>query len=103
MYQVPTHSKAVIGQWAEALASRFSCTVETVTGQSNRWLSFPNATVRVVLMDDSHIEFKYAFHLVSEAQRSIAVFTEHCGHHVLPYHEAKVFVDGALVYEQQDR
>jgi hypothetical protein len=31
---------------------------------------------------------------------SIALFTEHCGHHVFPYHEARVFSNGVLAYEK---
>ncbi|WP_186411810.1 hypothetical protein [Candidatus Propionivibrio aalborgensis] len=52
-------------------------------------------------MDDSQVEFKYAFFIVSETRKAIAVFTEHCGHHVFPYHEARVFREGLLSYEQQ--
>jgi hypothetical protein len=100
MYPVPRHSKTVITEWADDLASRFGCSAQVVQGQSVQWLSFPSETVRIELMDESCIEFKYSFHLVNEGKRSIAVFTEHCGHHVFPYHEARVFVNGALVYEQ---
>lgn len=46
------------------------------------------------------MQFERAFHIVSEAKRAIAVFTEHCGHHVFPYHDAKVYRDGLLVYAQ---
>ena len=34
------------------------------------------------------------FALVSEELKAIAVFTEHCGHHVYPYHEAKAIRRG---------
>jgi uncharacterized OB-fold protein len=50
-------------------------------------------------MDGSVVQFANAIHIVSEAKRAIAVFTEHCGHHVFPYHEAKVHCNGELVYE----
>lgn len=52
-------------------------------------------------MDGSLVEFKYAFALVSEERKAIAVFTEHCGHHVYPYHEAKVYEAGRLVYANE--
>jgi hypothetical protein len=52
-------------------------------------------------MDGSFAEFRYAFALVSEHRRAIAVFTEHCGHHLFPYHEARVVMDGKVTYEQR--
>lgn len=51
-------------------------------------------------MDGSIVQFEWAFQIASEAKRAIAVFTEHCGHHVYPHHEAKVYRDGLLVYAQ---
>jgi hypothetical protein len=60
----------------------------------------PRDTVHVVLMDGSAVTFKYAFFLVSEEKRAIAVFTEHCGNHVFPWHEATVSIDGRLVFRQ---
>jgi len=65
-------------------------------------MSYPIETVRVELMDGSLVEFKYAFALISEELKAIAVFTEHCGHHVLPFHEAKVFQAGRLIYAQSE-
>ena len=64
-------------------------------------IQFPDETVRVELMDESVVEFKHALFIVSEEKKAIAVFTEHCGHHVLPFHEAKVFVDGQARYVQE--
>lgn len=63
-------------------------------------MNFPIESVRVELMDGSVVEFRYAFALISEEWKAVGVFTEHCGHHVLPYHEAKVFQAGTLVYAQ---
>ncbi len=101
MYPIPQHSKQVVVEWAEELAARFGCSAQAIHERSDRLLSFPSETVRVELMDGSSVEFKYAFHIVGEPRRAIAIFTEHCGHHVLPYHEAKVFLNGVLAYEQQ--
>jgi hypothetical protein len=85
-------------EWAEELAARFGVTVEAFTANPTRLLDFPAETVRVDLMDGSRVEFRWAFAIVSESRRAIAVFTEHCGHHVFPSHEAKVFRDGVLAY-----
>lgn len=51
-------------------------------------------------MDRSVVQFHYAFFIVSESKRAIAVFTEHCGNHIFPYHASKIYRDGELVYEQ---
>ena len=64
-------------------------------------MDYPIDGVRVELMDGSQVEFKYAFALVSEELKTIAVFTEHCGHHVYPYHEAKVYQAGHLLYANE--
>lgn len=51
-------------------------------------------------MDGSAVQFNYAIYIASETKKAVGVFTEHCGNHLYPYHEAKVYRDGALVYEQ---
>ncbi len=56
-------------------------------------------TVKVELWDGSVVELNNAFYLVSEPKQVIVLFTEHCGHMLLPRHDSKVFVDGVLVYE----
>ena len=71
-----------------------------VLAKARPWFEFPHGTLRVELMDGSTVQFKYAVFVVGEAKRAIAVFTEHCGNHIFPYHKAKVFRDDLLVYEQ---
>jgi hypothetical protein len=46
--------------------------------------------LRIILMDGSMVRFRYAFAIESETKRAIAVFTEHCGYHVFPHHEAVI-------------
>lgn len=58
----------------------------------------PPGTVRIEFMDQSCVEFWYAIFIVSESKRAIAVFTEHCSHHLYPYLDAKIYRDGKLVY-----
>ncbi len=41
-------------------------------------------------MDGSFVQFEHAFHVVNAQKFAIAVFTEHCGYHVFPFHEAEV-------------
>jgi hypothetical protein len=100
-YPVPRLAKQLVEEWAEDLAAQTGRAVEELR-ENHELLDFPNGVLRIELMDQSAVEFHSAFHIVSERRRAIAVFTEHCGHHVFPYHEAKVFRNGALVYEQRD-
>ena len=99
-YPVPRLSAQIIQEWASELAARYGCAVEAFLAKSNHVIFFPSQTLRIELMDESVVEFKYAFALVSEARRTIAVFTEHCGHHVFPHYQTKVFCDGTQVYAQ---
>lgn len=99
-YPVPRMSAQIIQEWAEELAVRYGCTVETFMAKPGHLIFFPSQTLRIELMDGSAVEFNYAFALVSEARRTVAVFTEHCGHHVFPHHQAKVLCNGVLLYAQ---
>jgi hypothetical protein len=85
-------------EWAAELAARFEVPVEAFVASPADFMRFPLETVRVELMDGSRVRLKHAFVFVSEARRAIAVFTEHCGHHLYPHHEARVFVGRRLVY-----
>ena len=87
-------------EWAAELASHFGRTVDEVRHPVRPWFDFPQGRLRIELMDGSDIQFAWAFHIVSESKRTIAVFTEHCGHHLYPFHEARIFRDGRLVFQQ---
>lgn len=99
-FPVPRLADAVVLEWADELAAQIGRDPEELR-RTPASISFPLDTVRVELMDESVVEFRYALFVVSEAKKAIAVFTEHCGHHVLPFHEAKVFVGGELRYSQE--
>jgi hypothetical protein len=99
-YPVPIQAATVLQSWAFLLARRAGITVEEFRAEPERHMSFPLSAVRVDLMDGSYIQLKYAFALVNEELKSIAVFSEHCGHFVLPFHEAKVYQGGELQYAQ---
>ena len=100
MFPVPERAKQLEQDWADELASHFGCTAADFRANPAKHLNYPVQRLRVELMDGSVAEFKYAFALVSEKRKAIAVFTEHCGHHVFPYHEARVLVNGEVIYEQ---
>jgi hypothetical protein len=101
MYPVPSLAKQLELEWATELAARFGCTEAEFRENSTRFLQFSPQRLRVELMDGSFVEFRNAIALVSEPRKTIAVFTEHCGHHLYPYHEARVLVDKNLTYEQR--
>ncbi|WP_411884888.1 hypothetical protein [Polaromonas sp. YR568] len=99
-FPVPRLAEATVLEWAEELAARLGCSSAELR-DNTEGVAFPHDTVRVELVDQSIVEFKNSLFVVSNAKRAIAVFTEHCGHHVFPYHEAKVSVNGQLRYSQQ--
>ena len=82
----------IVAEWAGELSGALKRSAEGIrrTGLSAR--DFPGGyDLCVEFADGSRAEFKYAFYVVREASRLIAVFTEHCGHHVFPAHGATVF------------
>jgi hypothetical protein len=97
---VPRQAAALAEEWAEPLAARAGVAKQEFLVTPERYMNYPLSSVRVELMDGSHLEFRYAFALVNEAMRAIAVFSEHCGSFVLPYHDARVFQGGELQYSQ---
>jgi len=99
-YPVPTLARQIEHDWASELAEHFHRRVEDVLEKSRPWFDHPSGQLCITLMDGSVVNFFWAFHIVSETKKAIAVFTEHCGNHVFPYHEAKVHRDGKLLYEQ---
>jgi hypothetical protein len=101
IYPVNRVSNELERVWSVELAERFGQDVQSFLVNPTRFMQYPIETVRVELMDGSRVEFKYAFALVSEQMRAIAVFTEHCGHHVYPYHEARVYRAGQLIYANE--
>ena len=88
-------------EWAPLLAERFHVEVGEFVKQPGRYIEHNNETCMVELMDGSTAEFRWAFAIISETERAVAIFTEHCGYHVFPLHEAKIFQDGVLIYEAE--
>jgi len=95
---IPRIAAALEQEWAEELAARAGVPIEVFLSSPSMHMTYPCEGVRLELMDGSVVEFKYAFALVKPEWRAIAVFTEHCGHHVYPYHEARVYQEGALMF-----
>lgn len=98
MFPVPTLARQIELEWAEELADYFGRSAKEVEDKVRPWLDFPSGRIRIQLMDSSVVEFERSIFIVNEGKKAIAVFTEHCGNHVFPYHEAKIFRDGEKVY-----
>src|SRR5262245_36641444 len=91
MYPVPRLADQILEEWAEELASHLGRSVSELRAKGLGASDFPlDHELRVALMDGSFVQFRYAFAVASEAKRAIAVFTEHCGYHVFPNHDAVI-------------
>lgn len=99
-YPIPALAEQIELEWVEELAAHYGRAPEEVAAKIRSWFVLPPGTVRIEFMDQSCVEFCHAIFIVSESRRAIAVFTEHCGHHLYPYHESKIYRDGRLAYEQ---
>lgn len=98
MFPVPRLAEQLQNEWAAELAAYFGHSLEQFRANPNRIIDYPTGTLRIELMDGSFVEFQHAFHILSASKKAIAVFTEHCGHHLYPYHDARVIRDGKLVH-----
>ena len=81
----------ILSEWSEELSQHLGRSSEQIQQKGLGASDFPlNKSLHIQLMDGSFVQFEYAFHLVSQAKRSIAVFTEHYGYHVFPLAGATV-------------
>ena len=93
-------SAMVVKDWAELLSAHLHRSISSMSDLSTNDFP-PSAEIEIKLMDQSVLKFKNAFALIDESSRAIGVFTEHCGHHVFPYHDVVVVeVCRKLLYEQ---
>ena len=79
-------SRQLVTDWAEVLADRVGRSSELITTDGLRATDFPCTEPDIVIEfdDGSMVRFRCAFAVSSPDQQTIAVFTEHCGHHLLP-------------------
>jgi hypothetical protein len=103
MFSVQKFSDQVLKEWLPELAAHTGRSEEQLKAQGLSAYDFKPGALRVVLMDGSFVEFQWAFHVISDRLRAIAVFTEHCGYHAFPFHEAKIFRDGERLYEHSQQ
>jgi hypothetical protein len=99
-FAIPKMNVLIRDQWADEIAELLETTPENIRSGEMDLYAAPLGTVRVELMDDSFVEFRNACCIVNGGKRAITVLTEHCGYHVFPIHEAKIYREGKLVYQQ---
>ena len=81
----------IVVEWAEELSGALQRSAEDIRRNGLSVRDFPGEyDLCIEFADGSRAEFKYAFNVVREASHLIAVFTEHCGHHIFPAHGATV-------------
>jgi hypothetical protein len=77
----------IAGEWAEELSCALERSIDDIRENGLSARDFPGEyDLCIDFADGSRVEFKYAFYVVREASRQIAVFTEHCGYHLFPAH-----------------
>ena len=102
MPPVPRLAEQLISEWAAELSNHLNRPAEEICKSGLSAQDFPaSGSLHIKLMDGSFVQFEHAFHVVNPNRYAIAVFTEHCGHHVFPFHEAVVTrITGELIYAQ---
>lgn len=46
--------------------------------------------LKIEFADNSNAFFYYAFYLIAEDLKEVAIFTEHCGYHIFPFIDSKI-------------
>lgn len=91
MHPVPQLAKQLLSEWAEELSQHLSRPADQIRHEGLSAADFPtSSSLHIKLMDGSFVQFQCAFHVVNSKKYAIAVFTEHCGYHVFPFHDAVV-------------
>ncbi len=75
--------KDIIENWAEDLSKKLGRPAADIKEKGLSAYDFsPSSHVEVTFLDKSFCKFKFAFCVINEEKRLVAVFTEHCGYHV---------------------
>ena len=90
-YPVVSRLQAHIHDWADELAATLGRPADDIRRDGLSTSDFPsNSQLHVKLMDGSWLRFRHAFHVLRQSEHALAIFTEHCGYHVFPLHDAEV-------------
>lgn len=91
MHPVPLIAKQILSDWEQELSEHLCRSVEEIRREGLGTSDFPtNESLHIKLADGSFMQLEYAFHVVNVEKFAIAIFTEHCGYFILPFHEAVI-------------
>ena len=83
----------IVKNWSMELSKKLGRLVEKIQEKGLSAYDFsPSTSVSITFSDKSHCYFKFAFSVINDSKRQVAVFTEHCG-----YFEFSTY--GAIVRE----
>jgi len=90
-YPVAQRVHTQVLEWADELAAYLGRPADEISRRGLSASDFPNGHQLVItLMDGSTARFRHAFYLIRESEQALAVFTEHCGYHIFPLHDAQI-------------
>jgi hypothetical protein len=102
MHPVPRLAAQLLTDWAEELSEYLNRPAELIRKDGLSAVDFPtNELLHIKLMDGSFVQFECAFYVVNPKKYAIAVFTEHCGYHLYPFHDAVISrITSEVVYSE---
>ena len=81
----------IVEHWAELLSKKLGRPAHEIAEKGLSACDFsPAKRVEIIFSDKSFCSFKYAFSVVDEAKRLVAIFSEHCGYHEFSTYGAKI-------------
>jgi hypothetical protein len=90
-YPVAQRVHTQVLEWADELAAYLGRSADGIRSRGLAAGDFPSGSeLHILLIDGSTVRFRHAFHLIRESEQALAVFSEHCGYHVFPLHDATV-------------
>ncbi|EOX4945734.1 hypothetical protein ACFLJY_004450 [Vibrio alginolyticus] len=76
-------NKNLVVKWADLLSSKLNRSAFEISESGLMSYDFSADSVEVLFEDESYCKFNYAFALENPKEGQVAIFTEHCGYHVL--------------------
>jgi hypothetical protein len=75
----------IVDEWADELSKRLNRSLDEIRSRGLSAYDFKGSdSLEIKYADGSAMHFNYAFALISQERRAVAIFTEHCGYMVVP-------------------
>lgn len=85
------NDRQIIEEWSERLSSKLKRPIDEIREKGLSAYDFsPSKMVEITFPDRSFCKFNFAFSILDEEKKLVAVFTEHCGYYVFSVHGALV-------------